>query len=164
METLRYPYKPKAYVMALSGLLFAGLGAFFVKLARENDEGLLIDRVIRLNPQSATAFYWLLAAFCIGFVLISILGLFRSFGPPREIVLDRAGISAPKNPLRPEPVTLPYASITDLRMTQVRSQHFLTIHHAGGKLSISRSMLPSTADFDQLAAELDRRWRGIGRG
>ena len=54
METLRYDYKPKAYVMALSGLLFAGFGVLLGKEAGENDRGLLIDGIIRLDVGEAT--------------------------------------------------------------------------------------------------------------
>ena len=162
-ETLRFVYRPKPLVMALAGLLFAGFAVFLVQQALTNDEGLIIDRVIELSPSAATGFYWLLAAACVLLVGGALLGLVRAFGPPREMVLGAEGLTAPRNALRHEPVTVPYAAITDLRMTAVRQQRFVTIHHPGGRLSIARGMFPAAADFDRFVAELDARV-GAARG
>lgn len=159
MDTLRYDYKPKAYVMALSGLLFAGFGVLLGKEASENDAGLLIDGIIRLDVGEATGFYWILAGLCVLFVAAALFGLVRAFGAPHQVVLDRSGITAPKGAFGRTVVNVRYDQISDLQVTEIRSQRLLTIHHTDGKLVVSRSMLPSRADFDEIFAALDTRCR-----
>jgi hypothetical protein len=165
METLRYAYKPKLLTFALCGLFFAGCGVVIGKVALENDRGLILNRILRLGPDSATIFYWVLAAACVAFVVVALLGIARSFGTVREVVLDSAAISAPKNPLsQVVVVTLPFTAITDLQVTQVHRQKFLVIRHADGKLNINQSMLPTHDDFDELVEALDARVRAaVGR-
>jgi hypothetical protein len=39
----------------------------------------------------------------------------------------------------------------------IQRQHLLTVDHAGGSITIPRSMLPDAAAFDRLCRELDAR-------
>ena len=96
METLRYDYKPKAWVMALAGLFFAGCGVVLGKIALENDRGLILNGIIRLDAGDATMFYWVLTAACAAFVAFALGGVVRGMGAPGEVVLDRTAISAPR--------------------------------------------------------------------
>ena len=161
METLRYDYKPRAYVMVLSGLLFTGFGILLGKEASENDRGLILNGVIELGPRDATTFYWVLTALCGAFVLIALVGLARALGAPHEVVLDRTAITAPKAALARRVVTVPFAAITDLQIVELRSQKMLTIHHRDGKLTLARAMLPSRAAFEEIVRELDTRCRAV---
>jgi hypothetical protein len=157
METLRYDYKPKAWVMLLSGLFFAGCGVWFGNRALTNDRGLILNGIIELETGDATIFYWVLTAVCVAFVAGAGFGVVRALGAPGEVVLDATAITAPKRGTGRTTSTVPFAQITDLRITDVNSQKFLTIHHTGGKLAIMRSMMPDRAAFEELVSELHAR-------
>lgn len=159
METLRYDYKPKLWSSLLAGLFFAGCGVVLGNVALTNDRGLILNGIIELETGSATIFYWVLTALCAGFVFVGLVATVRSLGAPHEVVLDRIAISAPKGVTGKIVVTVPYARITDLKVSQVKSQKFLAVHHADGKLTITRSMLPTHDAFEELLAALDGRWR-----
>lgn len=161
METLRYDYKPKAWVMALSGLFFAGCGVVLTKVALGNDRGLIINGIIRLETRDATTFYWVLTAACVAFVVFALVGVVRGMGAPGQVVLDRTAISAPKGALNGEVVTVPLLSITDVRIMEVKSQKMLIILHPGGKLTIQRSMLPTREDFEEVVEQLAARHRAL---
>lgn len=157
METLRYDYRPKTWVMALAGLFFAGCAVVLVQSARHNDRGMVINGLITLDLGQATLFLWVLAALSALFVGAGVYGVIRSVGVAQQIVIDRHGITAPKGGMSSAIVTVPFADITDLQMRQVQSQHFLVIHHRGGKLTITGSMLPSKAEFEELATTVADR-------
>lgn len=159
MQTLRYEYRPKTWVMALAGLFFAGCAIVLTQSARHNDRGMVINGLITLDTGQATAFLWVLAGLSILFVALGLYGVARSFGVAQEIVIDARSITAPTGGFSSTIVTVPFAAITDLQMRDVQSQRFLIIHHQAGKLTITRSMMPSHADFDEAVATVAKRCR-----
>ena len=56
METLRYHYRPKTWVMAPAGSFFAVCAAVLGYMVRDNDRGLLINGLISLDPGQASIF------------------------------------------------------------------------------------------------------------
>ncbi|SDA27439.1 hypothetical protein [Sphingomonas sp. NFR15] len=148
METLRYPYRPKTWVMALAGLFFAVCAVVLGYTAHDNDRGLLIDGILSLDAGQASIIYWVLCALSIGFVAAGLFGVVTSLREPREVMVDRTGVTLPAGRWSSDTVTIPFASITDLRIQQVHSHKFLIIRHRAGKHSVMRSMMPSSADFE----------------
>lgn len=160
METLRYPYRPKTWVMALAGLFFALCAVVLGYMARDNDRGVLINGLISLDTDQASIFYWVMCVLSIGFVVASLFGIVMSLREPREVMVDSTGVTVPAGRWSSDTVTIPFASITDLRIQQVQSQKFLIIRHSDGKHSVVRSMMPSRADFETFAeAVIARRAR-----
>lgn len=157
MPPVVIPYRSKPWVMALAALFFAGIGVVIFKRAQTNDRGLIINGIIHFETGGATVFYWILTAFCAGFVLVAMLGLIRAFGKPREVVLDDRTLSAPRNGISRTIVTVPLTSITGIDFSEVSRQRFLDIRHTHGKLSIPASMLPSANDIQLLAMEIAER-------
>ena len=164
MEKLRDEYRPRPWTMALAALFFAGGAVVLAREARGNDRGLVLNGFIHLDAGDATRFYWLLALLSAAFVLAGLLGVARAFGPPREIVVDAAGITAPTGVLGRAEVTVPYASIARLEMTQIRSQKLMVIHHGGGRLILSRAMLPTEQDFENMVIQIELRRRVAAGG
>ncbi len=158
METIRYPYKPKRWTMLLAGLIFAGAAVILVHMARANDRGLVINGIFSFDEAGATTVYWILAGASALFVAGALYGVARAFGPAQEVVIDSRGITAPKGGMAKAVVTVPFASITDLRVQHVQSQRFLHIRHRDGKLSINGAMLPRRADFETLVGQIESRF------
>ena len=158
------PYRSKPFVTVLAGLFFVGCAVILFRKAQTNDRGLVLNGIIHFEPAGATVFYWCLVALSLGFVLFAILGLARSRGAAREVVLDDRTLSAPRNGLSGTIVTVPLATITRLQISEISGQRFLNVFHVGGRLSIPASMLPSRGDLDLLAQEIDRRQSAVGDG
>lgn len=145
--------------MALAGLFFAGCAIVLAQSARLNNRGMIINGIVRLDIDEANIFLWILAGLSVLFVAAGIYGVARSLGPFQEIVIDGKNITAPKGGLSSTIVSVPFASIFDLQIVQVKSQRFLTIRHRDGKLIVNRAMMPSHEDFEELVAEVAERCR-----
>lgn len=164
METLSHPYRPKPWVMAAASALF-GAGAFFMgHEAMVNDRGLIINGVIHLEPGGATVFYWCIAAVCAAFVAVgipaSIVGLLSS----HRVTLTATEISAPRFGFSRKPTVVKLSDVEHVHLQVVQKHRFLTIHHSGGKLSITESFLPSRAVFEELCAAIVSRAPRLPKG
>jgi hypothetical protein len=163
VDTIRYDYQPKTLPFALAAAFCAGGAVLMAKFALDNDRGMIIDGLIRLDRGAATVFLWGVAGVFVVGLAIASAALARSFGPARQIVLDRHAISAPKNGLSHTIETVRYTEISGLRLTQVRSHHFLELRHPRGKVTIASAMLPSEYDFDTLVDTVRARCRAHAR-
>lgn len=163
MDTIRYDYRPKALPLALAVAFCAGAAVLMAKFALDNDRGMIIDGLIRLDRGAATVFLWGVAGIMAMGLPVALAGLARSFGTAQQVVLDRHAMSAPKSGFSRRIETVRYAEISGLRLTQVRSQHFLELRHPRGKVAIASAMLPSEDDFDTLVDTVRTRCLADGR-
>lgn len=157
MSDLSYIYKPSPVGMGLAFAFFAVCALVSLHSAMTNDVGLIINGLIRLDPGQATVFYWVLTvagAIMSGFGL---LGFVRAFTSRHRLILSDTSLQMPKSAFSDTLVTVSYARVKDLVRQQIKSQHFLIIHHIGGKATISASMLPSHAVFDEVCRTVTER-------
>jgi hypothetical protein len=157
METLSYEYKPKALNMVLAGIFFVVCALCLFQEARTNQQGLIIDGLIRLDPHNATLFYWGLAACSVVMALISLPGLYRAMTSMQKLVLNETALRVPKSGLSNTIATVSYHNITGLSLVKTRSQRILIVKHNNGKANISQSMLPSSAIFEKICRTLNER-------
>jgi hypothetical protein len=162
VDILEYRYRPKPWVMLAAGLFFAGIGAFLVMEALGNQRGLVIQRIIHLSPQGATALYWCLAVACLLFAVGGLAGFVSGLTSERFLRLTRTEVSAPRFAWSRADTVVPLADITEVGTQTIQRQRFLHIHHRGGKLSICQSFLPDAAAFEELHRALVTRWRAAG--
>ncbi|WP_267387765.1 hypothetical protein [Sphingomonas sp. GC_Shp_3] len=156
---LSFEYRPKAASALLVTALTGAVAVFTVWTARDNDRGLIINHLIRLDPSQATIFWWGMAVVCgIGF-LLGLFLLVLAVSPPRLVTLDATGITAPRNTFTTATVTLAYGAITDLRIVTVKRHRTLTIAHRDGRLSITETVMGEHFDtlIDALAERCSRR-------
>ena len=99
MNEVRYPYKPKITVILLSMLFFVGCTLVLANVARTNDRGLILDKVIEFSPEGATIFYWVLTVASALFVLIAIMVIYTGLTTDKEIILTENDITAPRSGL-----------------------------------------------------------------
>ena len=152
-----YPYRAKPMTMILGILFFGGLGLFMLQQGATNTRGLLIDRIIRLDPGEAAIFYYAIGAVSLAFVPLAILALYVSFTRKPVLTLGLSAITVPMG-IRRQAKTLAYADIKSIQHHTVRSQEFLKITPRTGKpVSIAASLLPSKTVFAALRGELTAR-------
>jgi len=158
MEPLTYPYKPKVIKTIVISIFLGALAAFMGYTAITNDQGLILNGVIRMGPMGASIFFWVLTLIMVFGLAAATLGLIKGRNSEKQIVLTDTTISAPKSALNDQVVTVSYDDILNLTTQNVNGQHFVNIHHPGGKLVIPHAMLPNKATFDELVEILVNRF------
>ena len=164
MRTLSHPYRPKPWTMALAGAFF---GAIAITMGREallNERGLVISGLIHLGPGGATVFYWGIAAVAAAFVVVAVPAFVMGLVSTRRLTLDAAELSVPGSVFARAPTVVRLADIRSVSMSVIQKRRFFEIVHTQGKLTLSESLLPSPAAFEELCAEIARRSPGSKQG
>lgn len=152
---LKYDYKPSAKITLLLCILCPALAAFMFHLALTNKRGAVIEHAIHLGPAGATALYWFVAALMAFLSVLFVAMLLKMrFGAPLAVELTDQFLYAPKNFFAHAPVSIPLNEITSVEVQEVNRHFYLNIRHIGGKLTITSSLLPSRAAFDELTQHL----------
>lgn len=158
----QYRYRAKPWMMVLCILFFLACAGGLAQQASTNDKGAIIEHLIELNTSQATVFYWVLAAFSVGMVIIAFVGLVSAYSKPVFIELTENSITIPKH-LWGQEQQIAFTDITDLAVQKVQRQVFLYIYHSTtqGAIShgtkkgtISRANMPSKAAFEELMGTL----------
>ncbi len=151
VDKLEYTYKARFGVM-LGGIAFFGAcAAYMAHTAMTNDRGLIIRNLfLEFSPAGATAFYWCVGAVSAAFVLVAVAALISGLTNPMSIQLTSAELAAPKHGFAKKRTSIPLESIQSINVQTVHKQRFINIYHAGGKLSIVQSLMPSAMAFEEL--------------
>ena len=104
-----YDYRVKLTTAIWPILLFGAAAWFFIHEAVTNDRGLIINGLIHLGITGATVFYWVMASFSMGFVLLGLIIMAAAIldrkKPVVRIYGDRfeypAGLFTKKDPAMP---------------------------------------------------------------
>ena len=155
METLTYIYKPRLMGMALGFVFFGACAAFGAEQAHTNVSGLIIDGFIRLDPAGATTFWWGMCGLAALMALGGLFGIYRALTSQQKLVLDAAGVRTTGAMFGDK--TVAYRDITGLNMWEYKGQRMLIVRHAGGKINVARSMLPTHEIFDKVCRVLQER-------
>lgn len=147
-----YPYQPGWLTIIACGLLFGGCTAILALVARSNQRGISFRHIITLSPSEATVFFWVLTALSAGFVLIAFMLVWHRFTFKQRLALTASGILVPNGRWSREERFIAFRDMLELESLSVNGQHFLHIHHAGGKHTLTASMLPSKAAFAEVCA------------
>jgi hypothetical protein len=154
-----YEYRPRWTVIFCCALLFGLAAVFFAFRAANNDRGLIVNGIIKLGPQAATGFYWVLTACSIGFVGMAAFPAYHRVTFRQRLALGPTALIVPASRWSREEKEIAYWDIEGLSTTAVGGQRFLNIQHAGGKHTITASLLPSKAAFDEVCELLAARVR-----
>jgi hypothetical protein len=155
-----YQYRPRWTTVVFCAVVF-GLGAVVLGWkAATNDRGLIINPVIRLGPDGATAFYWALAALGGGFVAVAGLLVYHRVTFRQRLVFGPSALIGPASRWSRQQTEIAYRDIPGLSETAVSGQQFVHVRHAGGKDTITASMLPSKAAYAEVCEPLAALVRG----
>jgi hypothetical protein len=158
-EVQEYEYKPKWTVIVLCGAFF-GLGALILGAKAANtDRGVVINGIIELGPDGAAVFYWVLTGCSIAFVGIAALLVYHRVNFQQRLVFGPVAMTVPESRWSREEQEIAYRDIDSLSTVTVSGQRFLNVMHSGGKFTITASMLPSKAAFDEVCELLAEKVR-----
>jgi len=95
LEVLDYPYGQRPWKALGGAALFAALALYMAKLARGNDEGMLLEGLVPLGPRAATAVLWSLALLMAAVCLVALLSLDTALRRPGRLVLTETELRVP---------------------------------------------------------------------
>jgi hypothetical protein len=156
-ETQAFPYKPKSGVMALVALFF-GVCAYVIYLkAAANDRGLILNHILEFTRGQASGFYYALAGLSAAMALVGCYGFYKGLTSKSRLVITADTITLPGTGLRDKQKTLEFAQITGAELQRIQKQVFLLLHHSGGKMTITKQMFSSAAEFDKCVQTVEDR-------
>jgi hypothetical protein len=153
---LQYDYRPKWTLIILCALFFGACALVLAVKANGNERGLTINGIIELSAESATVFYWVLAALSIGFVAAAGFLAIVRLTVHQRIALGETSITIPRSRGSSEETVVPFGEIVELSTSEVSGQRFLKIVHNGGKFTLTASMMPRKEDFDEICAAVSQ--------
>lgn len=159
-EAREYPYAPRWTLIVLGGGFFLLCAVVLGARAQGNDRGVIINGLIELSRPGATAFFWVLCACSMGFVAAAVLMAYQRLMFRRRLVLGTTTLIVPVSRWSREEQEIDYGDIQSLSTVEISGQRMLTVTHAGGKVTIMASMLPSKAVFEEVRALLSAK---VGR-
>lgn len=154
---IEYRYRMKPWLIGLVVLLLCILTPIFFQIAMVNDEGVILLKIIILDVQAATIFYYAFASLILLMAFIAIIRLTRSFGVDATVVLGQYAITAPKTPNGKKIITYNYTDITDIKIVIINHQTHLFIKKPKSHLIIQRAGFNSKQEFEEFVDELDSR-------
>lgn len=152
-----YAYRPGWLTIILCGLFFGACTAVLAWAATTHQRGMTFRHLFTLSPSEATVFLWVLVAASAGFVLIALALAWHRLTFRQRLALTAAGVVLPAGRWARAETFIAFDSIHRLETLAVQSQRFLHIHHAGGKHTITASMLPSAAVFESVCRHIEAR-------
>lgn len=157
MSNIRYPYKPKLFLV-IGCMLFFGVGSyFFGQIAIENDRGLILYRIIELSSTGATIFLWVMTAILALLSVLGVVFLFKGIRSKNELILTDQYIQAPKSAISNKIVTVQFKNIKEITEQKVKKDLLLHIVHDGGKLTVVSCVLPKKEDFEHVKSHIVSR-------
>ncbi|REK29516.1 MAG: hypothetical protein DWQ42_03475 [Planctomycetota bacterium] len=158
-----YEYRPRWKVIIFVATFFGVCSIFFGHRAVTNEQGLVVNGIISLSPNTATIFYWVLCGLGVGFVAISALMVVHRFTSNQCIVITELAIVLPTSRWLSEQTTIPFDDIESLFGNEVFGQRFLYIFRKDGmRFTVHASMMPTNGAFDELRDLLRHALERIG--
>lgn len=130
--TLKYDVTLHPFAMLL-GIIGGLAGAMVFVKKLQDPRGLLINRVIELDPASADMFWGALIVASLGLAVAAAIGFVRSFGERVYVTIDSHAISGPTSEYGMRTVRIEYRAIQYIKVTAMRDMETLAITAADGR-------------------------------
>jgi hypothetical protein len=154
------PLKRPYPLLTVGAVGFLGSAVFFFARAQTNEQGLLINGIIRLGPDAADVFYVVLGLMGLGMGLVSMSALvFLLRRKHYHVVLREKGIELPGTLLRPADVVIPYETIVAIAAVPPEAPKLVRIQTTGRPMYIASQSLHAAWPASRVASTLVKRWR-----
>jgi hypothetical protein len=145
-----YAYRPKWSLIAFCAAFFGLCAVVLGSKAANNDRGVIISRIIELDPDGATAFYWALTAGSGAFVAVAAFLAYHRLAYRQRLAFASATLIVPASRWSRFEKMIAYRDIRELSERSISGQRFLDIVHVGGKYTINAAMLSSQVAFEEV--------------
>jgi hypothetical protein len=145
-------------------VFFTMCGLVIRHMAATNDQGLVLEGLIRLSVEHATIFYWVLSWMSFAMVAFAVFSLAMGLANPQSVTLADDGVYVPNKPWSRQRRLIRYSDISAIVSHKVRHIVFVKIVHAGGKKDLPDSMFESKRAFEEFRQGLLERCKDIDKG
>lgn len=156
-----FEYEPTWTTIMMCSACISVCAAVLGIKAANNDRGLIINGIIELEPSGATIFYWILTACSIGFVAAAVIMVYHRLTYRQRLAFGRSALIGPTSRWSREEMEIAYRDIHELSTVTIGGQRFLYITHQGGKYTVTASLLPSKAAFEEVCELLAAKVREL---
>ena len=154
MTDREYPYRMQPLAALLAVLFFGACLGLFVWLAVTNEVGLILTASSssgRGEPPSSTR--------CSrsspgGFVAAGLVGLVM---PERTLLIGQDQATIPGGPMLRKQTVVRFAEVSRITVSEVQGTRLFTLHHPGGKTSVSNRFLKGRQTFEEVTRLLEER-------
>lgn len=157
MTDREFPYRMHPLAALLAIVFFGACLGLFVWLAATNEVGLILNGVIELGPTGATIFYVVLGVLSGGFVVAGLLGL---VAPEHTLLIGADQATIPCGPMLRKQTVVRFAEVSRVTVSEAQGTRLFTLHHPGGKTSVSNRFLKGRGTFKEVTRLLEERIRG----
>ena len=154
-----FSYRINVLYTLLAGLFFVPCAALFIYKAINNDRGLIINGIIKLDPGQADFFYWVLAVFSVLFVIAAlyavVMPLFiKNSG---KLIVYEEGVSYPRGKAQ---IEFLWNEINDIKTTEVSGTVILEfISVTGRKYAVNNRMFKNKKEFEEFCGLVKENYR-----
>jgi hypothetical protein len=132
-------------------VIFFGAGGLGMgHAAATNTRELTIDGFIRLSPEHACIFYFVVTAACFAFVFSLLFYILPQNFIPRSIVLGQDAITLPGAGFDASHYTIHRSQINWFKVTVVRNRRFLRIYTPQRSFSVNPTWLSDASALEQI--------------
>jgi hypothetical protein len=147
-----YPYRPPWTGILVLASLFGSGTVFLGFTAANNKRGMIINGLIKLGPDNATVFLWILTAFGACVVASAAFLAYHRLKTPQRIALGPTALNVPVSRWSRAEKEIPYRTIKGFEVGSSDGRRFLRIYHSEGIYSISADLLPSASPYEDVCA------------
>lgn len=159
-QTIRFNYKFSNLSALIMVLVAICVTAVLCYLAYENPDVRFSRQISRLiSPQAPALIYLGLAFFSLITTVFSLVFAFKSFNAINYIELGPEGAFVTNASLSMSPMTIPYNSITNIQVVNVRNQKLAVITSSIGEARLLEQFFESPGDFNSFISALQQRTR-----
>lgn len=170
MQTITYPYKAslkQAIFVLLVGSLFSGV---FYFMSQDKLREMTLFRAIPLNAEQTSWFNLFFMGFFGLMAVVGVLMIYNAVASKKQIQITDEYIASPKGGIFSPTVTVMFSNIRDIKLYDYKLKKlfipvahilYLQIIHDGGKLHLSKDMLPNKAEFNKMQNDFWVRYKAF---
>lgn len=145
-----FNYSIRPGKMIFPALFFGACAALFFFKAFNNDRGMIINGIIKLNEGQGTVFYYVLAGLSCLFVLGAIAAIINGLRVKQKLIIYSDGMELPGNR---ENIRLYFSNIAYAQVMEIYHNRSIEIATKDNKrYSIAAIKLGAKAEFDEVFA------------
>jgi len=158
--TQAFAYTSRVGILVkLAALTATGAAASLWFALTRGGRGLIIQRSIRLSPDEANTFYWVMFMVNLLVALVMVAALIRRKNLTRRLELFESYLLAPSSRwlLSNYEQIITYKSISIVQLINIGEERVLRIKHHGATLDVERTQMTSDEDFSRFGTALMER-------
>lgn len=159
MQTIRFDYKLPARKLFPMLLVAIAIPIAIAYTAASVHSSLRIAGIITLSPSQAAKFFLFLSFVTAPVAVLALWLAFKTCFKPSFVELCETSLVAPKASPLMSSTSIPYSSISEMRVVEIRGEKSLQVRSGVCSLDLQAYCFPTPADFLTFVERLHERSR-----